>query len=62
MVVVAEAFGMSLGSATEPLALASELNSPEAAAAWSTLSDEHTLVENDLSALCECALSHSHFR
>ncbi len=56
MVVVAEAFGMSLGPDAEPLALASELNSVEAAAAWSTLSDEHNLVEKDLSALCGLSL------
>ena len=56
MVVVAEAFGMSLGPDAEPLALASELNSAEAAAAWSTLSGEHNLVVEDLSALCDLSL------
>ena len=56
MVVVAEAFGMSLGADAEPLALASELNSVEAAAVWSTLSGEHNLVEKDLSALCDLSL------
>lgn len=52
MVVVAEAFGMSLGNDAEPLALAAELNSPEAAAAWRDLAKQHQLAQSDLGALC----------
>lgn len=52
MVVVAEAFGMSLGTDAEPLTLASELNSPDAAAAWRGLAKQHQLIQPDLGALC----------
>ena len=53
MDVVAKAFGMSLGTAAEPLALSSELNTPQAHEAWAALSEKHNLVEPDLSALCD---------
>ena len=49
--VVAESFGMRLGEEAEPLALATELSSPEAEAAWQGLVKEHGLAVPSLAEL-----------
>ena len=49
--VVAESFGMGLAEEAEPLALATELSSPEAEAAWQGLVKEHGLAVPSLAEL-----------
>ena len=49
--VVAESFGMGLAEEAEPLALATELSSPQAEAAWQALVKEHGLAVPSLAEL-----------
>ena len=49
--VVAESFGMGLAEEAEPLALATELSSPQAEAAWQALVEEHGLAVPSLAEL-----------